>query len=172
MKRFTIAAALAATIAFPVSAGEDRVLEFPENYRDTFTLYFSGDRYLADEQTIRIYANDIAVNGARKDGKMPDGSVFLAEIYGAQKDADGDVIESAIGQRLQGEFKAIALMERRAGWDDQYADELKVGDWEFEVFSTEGKNLAKDTTSCRECHHPLADSEFMFSIEHLVAAAK
>ena len=172
MKRFTIAAALAATIAFPVSAGEDRVLEFPENYRDTFTLYFSGDRYLADEQTIRIYANDIAVNGARKDGKMPDGSVFLAEIYAAQKDADGDVIESAIGQRLQGEFKAIALMERRAGWDDQYADELKVGDWEFEVFSTEGKNLAKDTTSCRECHHPLADSEFMFSIEHLVAAAK
>ena len=172
MKRFTIAAALAATIAFPVSAGEDRVLDFPDNYRDNFTLYFSGDRYLADEQTIRIYANDIAVNGARKDGKMPDGSVFLAEIYAAQKDADGEVIESAIGKRLQGEFKAIALMERRAGWDDQYSDELKVGDWEFEVFSTDGKNLAKDTTSCRECHHPLADSEFMFSIEHLVAAVK
>lgn len=172
MKRFTIAAALAAVIAFPASAGEDRELAFPENYRENFTLYFTGDRYIAGEQTIRIYANDIALNGAASDGKMPDGSVLVAELYAAQKDADGEVIESAIGRRIQGEFKAIALMERRAGWDDQYSDDLKVGDWEFEVFSTDGKNLAKDTTSCRECHHPLADSEFMFSIEHLTAAAK
>ena len=38
------------------------------------------------------------------------------------------------------------MMERRAGWDDQYPDELKVGDWEFEVFSPTGENLGKDTT--------------------------
>ena len=172
MKRFTIAAALAAIIAFPVSAGEDRELAFPENYRDNFTLYFTGDRYLAEEQTIRIYANDVAMAGIGKDGKLPDGSVLLAELYAAEKDADGEVIESAIGQRIQGKFLAIALMERRSGWDDQYADELKVGDWEFEVFSPDGKNLAKDTTACRECHHPLSDSEFTFSYEHLAAAAK
>ena len=172
MKRLAFATAIAASLAMPVSAGEDRELAFPENYRDNFTLYFSGDRYIAEEQTIRIYANDIAVEGASKGGKLPDGSVLLAEIYAAQKDADGEVIESNIGRRLQGEFKAIALMERRAGWDDQYPDELKVGDWEFEVFSTDGKNLAKDTTSCRECHHPLTETDFMFSIEHLMAAAK
>ena len=56
---------------------------------------------------------------------------------------------------------------RRAEFADAYPDELKVGGWEFEVFSPSGENLAKDTTACRECHHPLTDTEFMWSIEHL-----
>ena len=96
--------------------------------------------------------------------------MLVAELYAAQKDAAGEVIESTVGRRLPGTFKAIAVMERRAGWDDQYSDDLKVGDWEFEVFGTDGKNLGKDTTACRACHHPLTDSEFLFSIEHLIAA--
>lgn len=172
MKRLALAAALAATIALPVSAGEDRELAFPQNYRQDFTQYYDNDRLLAEEQTIRIFANAVALDGVRADGKVPDGSVLVAEIFKAQKDADGAVIESALGHRLPGDLAAVVVMERRAGWDDQYADELKVGNWEFEVFSPDGKNLAKDTTACRECHHPLADSEFMFSYEHLAAAAK
>ena len=106
---------------------------------------------------------------AKKGEKLPDGSVLVAEIYAAQKDADGDVIESAIGRRVSGEFKAIALMERKAGWDAQYSDDLKVGDWEFELFSTAGKNLNKDTTGCRQCHAPLGDSDYLFSGEHMAA---
>lgn len=151
-------------------AQEDRVLDYPENYRDDFTLYYSGDRYFAEEQTIRIYANDIARDGAQADGAMPEGSILIAELYAALKDSEGEVIESAIGRRVPGPLKAVAMMERRTGWDAQYPDALKVGDWEFEVFSPEGENLGKDTTGCRECHAPLGDSEFMFSIEHLIAA--
>ena len=101
----------------------------------------------------------------RRIGKLPDGSVLVAELYAALKDSDGEVVESQIGRRVPGDFKAIAVMERRKGWDDQYPEELKVGDWEFEVFSTSGENLGKDTSGCRECHHPLTDTEFMFSIE-------
>ncbi len=172
MKRFTIAAALAATIAFPVSAGEDRVLEFPENYRDNFTLYFSGDRYLADEQTIRIYANDIAVNGARSDGKLPYGSVLIGELTPAVTDADGEPLESSLGHLISsGEVATIVMMQRIEGNDARYSDELKVGDWEFEVFSPAGENLAKDTTACRECHHGHEDTEFMYSLEHLAQKA-
>ena len=61
-------------------------------------------------------------------------------------------------------------MERREGWDAKYPDELKVGDWEFEVFSPTGENKGADTTACRECHHPLTDTEFTFSYEHIAAA--
>lgn len=172
MKRIAMAAALLSTLATPLFAAEDRVLDFPKDYRETFTLYFTGDRFIAEEQTIRIFANSIALEGVRKDGKLPDGSVLVAELYAAVKDGEGKVVESQIGRRVPGAFKAVALMERRAGWDDQYPDELKVGDWEFEVFSPDGKNLGKDTTACRECHHPLTDTEYLFSIEHLAAAAK
>lgn len=169
MKKLLLGAALAFATALPATAGEDRVLSFPADYRESFTQYFSGDRYLAEEQTIKLFANDVALAAAKAGTKLPDGSVLVAEIYAAQKDADGDVIESAIGRRLQGEFKAIALMERKSGWDDQYADDLKVGDWEFELFSTAGKNLNKDTTGCRQCHAPLGDSDYLFSGEHMAA---
>lgn len=165
----TTTAFLTAIIATPLIAAEDRVLAFPEGYKENFTLYFTGDRFLEEEQTIKIYANDIALSGVKKDGKLPDGSVLIAELYAAMKDSDGEVVESQIGRRVAGDFKAIALMERRAGWDDQYPEELKVGDWEFEVFSPSGENLGKDTTACRECHHPLIDTEFTFSVEHLAA---
>ena len=36
------------------------------------------------------------------------------------------------------------------------------------MFSPSGENLGKDTTACRECHHPHDDTEFMYSIEHLM----
>jgi len=170
MKRLAATTALFAALATtPIFATEDRALSYPEGYKENFTLYFTGDRLFEDEQTIKIYANDVALRGVQADGKLPDGSVLVAELYAALKDDDGEVIESQIGRRVSGDFKAIAVMERRSGWDDQYPDELKVGDWEFEVFSTSGENLNKDTTGCRECHHPLTDTEFMFSIDHLAA---
>ncbi|MGD1924899.1 MAG: cytochrome P460 family protein [Paracoccaceae bacterium] len=170
MKRLALAAALMVGVASPVQSDEDRQLAFPKDYRDSFTQYYSGDRLYVEEQTIRLFANDIAKTGAQSDGKLPNGSLLVAELYAAQKDANGDIIESTLGRRLPGDLKAIVLMERGAGWDAQYADDLKVGDWEFEVFNAAGENLNKDTTACRQCHHPLGDSEYMFSLEHLLAA--
>ncbi|MBU1212623.1 MAG: cytochrome P460 family protein, partial [Alphaproteobacteria bacterium] len=78
--------------------------------------------------------------------------------------------KSALGRKLPGKMKAIAVMERRDGWGDQYEEGMKVGNWEFEVFSPDGKNLNKDISACRACHQPLNRSEFMFSLEHLIAA--
>lgn len=168
MRISAIATALA-LIACPAAATEDRVLAFPADYKTAFTQYYSNDRLLAEEQTITLYANAAAIAAAQAGEALPEGAVLVAEIYAAQKDADGDVIESALGHRIPGAFKAIAVMERRAGWDDQYPADLKVGDWEFELFSPDGKNLGKDTTGCRECHHPLGDTDYLFSIEHMAA---
>ena len=170
--RFVIAAlGLGVLGASAVAALEDRVLEFPTNYKTEFTRYYSGDRYIAEEQTIALYANAVALESA-KTGKLAEGSVLVAEIFAAQKDANGEIVESSMGHMLPGDFKAIAVMERRAGWDTQYPDDLKVGDWEFELFSTAGENLGKDTTACRECHHPLTDTDFTWSLEHLAVGPR
>ncbi|MEZ5824048.1 MAG: cytochrome P460 family protein [Geminicoccaceae bacterium] len=151
-------------------AQEDRVLAFPADYRDSFFQYYEGDRLQEDAQTIRLFANETARQAAIEGKPLPDGSLLVAEIYAAKKDADGNIVESDLGRRIPGEFKAIALMERRAGWGDQYGDTLDVGDWEFELFSPAGENLARDTTGCRECHQPLNTTEHLFSLEHLSAA--
>ena len=152
-------------------AGEsaDVELALPADYR-AFSSYMISDRLGQEDQVIALFANDVAREGARADSGLPYGSIIVGEIYTAAKDEDGEVVESELGRRIPDELAAIVMMERRKDWDERYPDELKVGDWEFEVFSPQGENLAKDTTACRECHHPLTDSEFTFTYEHIAAA--
>lgn len=162
----------AAVIAVGASALalEDRVLVLPADYKTGYDNYYADNRQIQEDQFISLYANDVARDAAAKDGTLPDGSIIIGEIYGVRKDADGEVIESQLGQRIPETLKAIVMMERRAGWAEQYAEGLKVGGWEFEVFSPSGENLGKDTTACRECHEPLGATEYTWSIDHLGAA--
>ena len=140
------------------------------DYRTSFDNYLISDRLGQEDQVISLFANETAREGARADGKLPYGSILVGEVFEAKADVDGEIIESQLGRRIPDKLKAIVMMERREGWDHQYPDELKVGDWEFEVFSPAGENLGKDTTACRECHHPLTDTEFTFSYAHIGGA--
>ncbi len=173
MKKLIAATALSlgALSVAALAAGRDIALEFPANYKTEFTNYFTGDRQNGT-QIISVYANDVALNGARADGKLPYGSILVGELTPAVTDADGEPLESSLGHLISsGEVGAIVMMQRIKGNDERYDADLKVGDWEFEVFSPSGENLAKDTTTCRECHHPNDDTEFMYSIEHLAQKA-
>ncbi len=96
-------------------------------------------KLLEEVQTIKLFKNDIAREGVQKDGKLPSGSVHVAEIYAALKDHEDIIVQSVIGRRILGDFKAIAVMERRDGWDDQYPDDLTVDDWEFETSAHQAK---------------------------------
>lgn len=162
--------ALPVALLATAALAEDVALDLPGDYRTAFDNYLISDRLGQEDQVISLFANEVARESARADGTLPSGSIIVGEIYKAKTDADGEVIESGLGRRIPGELAVIVMMERRDGWDAQYPDELKVGDWEFEVFSPTGENLAKDTTGCRECHHPLDDTEYTFTIEHLAAA--
>lgn len=167
----TIAAAGLATAAAGVfaagHAAKDVELAYPAGYKSSFVNYFTGDRQNG-KQVIALYANQLAIQGAQANGELPYGSVLVGELYPAVTNADGEPAESALGHLIStGKAAAIVVMQRIEGNDERYEDDLKVGDWEFEVFSPTGENLAKDTTACRECHHPLDDTEFLFSREHL-----
>ena len=167
-RRFALAAfALPAALALGAVALEDRSLAFPADYRTTFDNYLISDRMVQEDQIMNFWANEIARKAAQAGEPLPDGSKVVAELYYAKKDESGEVIESALGRRIPGELFAIFVMERNSAWADQYPDDLKVGGWEFEAFSPSGENLNRDTTACRECHQPLADTEYTWSYPHM-----
>lgn len=161
---------VAAGLIADADVPNDVALELPANYRETFDNYLISDRVGQEDEVISLFANSIAREGARADGELPFGSVIVGQIYTAKTDADGNVLESQLGRRIPDKLKAIVMMERQEGWDQQYPEELKVGNWEFEVFSPSGANLDKDTTACRECHQPLGDTEFTWTFDHIAAA--
>jgi hypothetical protein len=153
-------------LAASVQAGSENV-DWPGDYRSTFTLYFSGDRTANEQQMIRIYANDTAVAGRKADGKLPIGSVLVGELYAVQLDEKEQPVISSLGRRIAGNLAAIVVMQRGQDFDSGYAEHLTTGNWEFAVFDPKGNKLDKDITACRACHHPLGDKEFVFSYEHL-----
>ena len=170
LRKTFIAMVATAVLSTGAAALDDRVLTLPGEYRTAYDNYLIADRLNQDDQVISLYANATAREAARAGQSMPDGAIIVGEIYKAQKDAGGAVIESMLGRRIPGLLAAIVVMERRAEWAAQYPAETGLDGWEFEVFSPAGKNLGKDTTACRECHAPLDGSAFLFSYEHLGGA--
>jgi len=160
---FSISVSLLAASA---QAGPENV-DWPGDYKSTFTFYFSGDRTANEQQVIRIYANDTVIAARKAGGKLPFGSVLVGELYAVQLDEKEQPVISSLGRRIPEKLSAIVVMQRGQDFDSGYPEHLATGDWEFAVFNPAGQKLDKDITACRACHHPLGDKEFVFSYEHL-----
>lgn len=151
----------------PIVHAKDDVIEFPVDYASTYSNYLSLDRTQNPDQIIRLFGNEIAMQGPGEDGKLPYGSVLVAEIYKAKKNEDGSVKTSALGRRIRGKFALVAVMQREEGWGADHPEGLKNGNWEFATFKPDGSVAEKDLNSCRACHAPLSATNHLFSIEHL-----
>ena len=167
MQRIAIAICLCLGmgISFAVADEMKTDIEFPKNYK-TFKNYLSMDQSQNADQIIRIFANDIAVQGMKEKGIFPYGSILTAEIYKAKKDKDGKVIESSLGRRIRDKLAVIAVMEKRKGASKKWTGDLNNGDWDFATFSPDGSVAKIDLKQCAACHAPLKDKQHVFSFEH------
>ncbi len=166
LKILSIISAVSIFLA-PAAHGDDAKISFPTDYASSFTNYLSLDRTQNPDQIIRLFGNEQAMQGPGPDGKLPYGSVLVAEIYKAKKDADGNVLTSALGRRIRDQLALIAIMQREPGWGEEHPAALNNGNWEFATFKPDGSVAEKDLNACRACHAPLTATNHLFSIEHL-----
>ncbi len=145
---------------------------FPENYRSTFKLYQTVNR--PDINQVRyLYANPVALQAA-KDGKaLPDGSVLVLEQFAAKQGADKKPIAGANGFFEPDRFVAFAVMERREGWGSSVPEMLRNENWNYAVFTADGKHRpGVNQAECLACHKPLDKKSYTFSIDPLTTVAK
>ena len=70
-------------------------------------------------------------------------------------------------------FLNYTVMQKRTGWGSEYPDNVRNGDWEYQVFKADKTpNTAANFSSCFACHKPLEKQDFVHSYERLKAAAK
>lgn len=153
-------------VASAAMADEERI-SFPADYSAKFYNYLSLDRVQNGDQIMRLFANDVAIDAASDGRELPNGSVIVGEIYQVKKDKDGNVIQSSLGRRIRDKLAAIAVMEKGDGWGAAFPENLRNDDWDFAIFSPDGKRLNKDLNTCRSCHAPLKKTQHLFSWEHL-----
>ena len=143
---------------------------FPQDYETRFTRYhtvYPGD------QVRHYYANDVALEAAREGHALPDGSYVIVEIFAAQTDEDGEFVLDDDGRRIAAERVGFNVMAREAGWGDDVPELLRNEDWLYASFTPEFTvNTETNQANCLACHVPLDDSSYLFSLEHLEAAAR
>jgi hypothetical protein len=174
-RRSTAGAALVATacgiaLVVQVQASADNVA-FPESYA-------KGVKWLVvdkaeTKQVHELYAMPEAIEAARKDQPMPNGTVFTVVRHSAQLDAQGNPVQGADGRLVKGEILGFNAMEKRVGWGNEYPDTLRNGEWEYRAFTADKKpNENAKLTACFECHKPLASQDFVHAYDKLKEAAQ
>ncbi|MCC6211555.1 MAG: cytochrome P460 family protein [Burkholderiales bacterium] len=144
----TLAATAAVAAMLAWAQGNDRVA-FPENYK-------GGIHYATVERgNIReeIYANREAIEAANKGQPLPSGTVITMEDF-----RDG---------RL---FRYI-VMEKRQGWGERYAQDIRNGDWEFQSFQPDRTvNRSENVTRCMGCHKAQVRNDHVFTLDRMRSA--
>jgi Cytochrome P460 len=163
----TIAGLIAAS---QVRAAGDRVA-FPEDYA-------KGVRYLTldkpDSRDVRdYYASPAAAEAAKKGVPLPDSTVITVVQYAAQLDAEGKPTRDANGRLTRTDkILGYVVMEKQAGWGAAYPEQVRNGDWEYQVFRPDKTvNRNANLTSCFTCHRPQASQDFIFTGDSLKTAA-
>ncbi len=173
-RRFTIAAAVMTSMPLLIAVaqaqlGRDKVA-FPQDYAKG-VLYATLDS--ANLKQYRELWGPAAALEAAKAGKpLPDGTVLTLVQYAALPTAAGEPQKDASGRFIKGRLVGYAVMEKRAGWGAEYAEQLRNGEWEYQAFSADGKpNNAANVTACFACHKPLGEKvDFTFSYDRMKAA--
>ncbi len=150
-------------------AGPERI-DFPKDYKSTFTQYYAGERQNGEQYAV-IFANNAALEGIRGGGALPDGSQIVMEVYKPKLGEGGEILRDYAGRLTAGDLAAVAVMEKQTGWGQAYSEDLRNGDWDYGLFTPSGEIKKADATPCLECHVPYADESYMHTYSELVANA-
>jgi len=168
MKYTVLATAVGAALAVNAWAGPDKI-KFPSNYLKG-VLYQTVDR--ADVKQYReLYAPAEVVEAVRKGKPIPDGAVLTLVQWSVEQDANGVPLKGPDGRFIKKDVIGHTVMEKRAGWGADYpADWPRNGDWEYAVFTADGRPNEKanaNNKSCFTCHLPHAKQDYVISLAKL-----
>ena len=154
-----------------VRAGADKVA-FPENYARG-VVYMTIDRP-KNKQLTEYYVSQEAIEAAKRGMPLPSGTTITAVAFAAQSDEQGNPVKGADGHFIKtGNPVGYRVMEKRAGWGNDYPDEKRNGEWEYQVFRADKTvNPTTDLNSCFGCHKPQNKQDFVFTYDKLKVAAK
>ena len=162
-----------AQTAPPAEATFTRVA-LPPNFAKGFKLYDTVDK--ADRKIVRyLYINPEALAAVKPGEPFPNGTVLVMEDHDVALESGGAPIKAKDGRLLPtGRIRAIAVMEKRAGWGETnlFPADKDNGDWEYASFKADGSPNPVKLDNCYSCHLPQKGLDFTFSGAKIYEAAK
>ena len=167
-----VAAAVCITLPLGTAIAGANLITYPEGYQDSFTHYTTRNRDDDRKQVVKIFANDVALASAKDGGPLDSGAVIVMEVYKAELDGQENPVKGADGFFVPDQLAAITVMETRTGWGADYPDDWRNGAWEYALFNADDHSLVeRDYQPCFGCHKPMAENDYLFSLDALSEAA-
>ncbi|MCD6040425.1 MAG: hypothetical protein K0R40_28 [Burkholderiales bacterium] len=165
LKIVLLSGVFASTAAF---AGPDEI-KFPADYLKG-VLYQTLDRH-DTKQYRELYAPAEAVQAVRKGQPIPYGTVLTLVQWSVQQDEKGVPIKGPGGRFIKKDIIGHTVMEKQRGWGADYpSDWPRNGEWEYAVFTADGRPNPKgnaNNKACFTCHLPHAKQDFVISLAKL-----
>lgn len=155
---------------YAYAGGNPEHVKFPEDYAKSFTKYSTANR-ANQKQVAKLYANEAAITSYTQGKKAVSGSVIIMEIYSPKADAEGKPIPGSDGVFEIDALAAVAVMENRNDWDENFTQADRTGDWGFAVYNPDGSEKGNDL-NCVQCHTPLDAQDYLFTYQRLVDFVK
>ncbi len=138
-------------------------LEFPSNYQQDFVHYASIA--CPNSRIVRqIYANKIAVNAAKENKPLPDGSVIVMETHSAVADANGQLTPNRLNN--------VFIREKRSNFGREHSENMRNGNWKYAWYSPTGNLVSSSESSCLSCHTRVRNRDYVFTLPDLVTTAQ
>jgi cytochrome c553 len=144
---------------------------FPENYKTTYTKYHTIN-FPAAKQVRYYYANSTALQAAKAEKALPNGSAFFVEVYSAKLGADKQPVTGSDGFFVPDQLLFYTAMAREAGWGKDIPEMLRNEDWNYAAFTTAKQFRPVNQAECLACHKPLNKASYTFTLKQLIDVAK
>ncbi len=109
---------------------------FPTDFAKNFRLYDKVDK--PDRKIVRyLYVNPQVLPNVKPGEPFPDGTILVMEDHDVALEAGGAPMKTADGRLIPTQrIRAIAVMEKRAGWGETnlFPADKDNGDWEYASF--------------------------------------
>ncbi len=148
------------------AGGNPEYVKFPAEYKSEFTHYETVNR-VGKPQVVDLYGNNIAINTTAG----ASGAIIVMEIYKARLDEDGKPITGKNGVYEKGKFAAIAVMEKKSDWDNNFDANSRTGDWGYAIYNTD-ESIKDNNLDCAGCHRPESENDYLFSRASLLEKNK
>ena len=164
-------AALAAGCAMAPGTPKDGELAVPADYR-SWPKFLSAVQRPDAKQVREIYMSPAAAAATASTGFGP-GTVFVMENYAALETTDGKLATDAEGKLVKAELLRVFVMGKGAGWGQEVPESLRNGNWIYASYLADARSKGpEDLTTCRACHLPLANKDFVPRYDEHFSAAR
>jgi len=159
------------TLSPEAAAIKKSQIAFPRDFPKGFTLYASVNK--EDQSGVaKQYVNAVALQAAKANQPLPDGSIIVVVNYATKLDANKKPVADKDGSWAVDKIMGYEGMEARAGWGKDIPELLRNANWNYGIFTAD-KALRTEVNQavCLACHKPTAATSFVFGLKKIQAKA-